>query len=226
MASASDASAEVQALRAQVASQAEELARLQAGRPRGPAGPFVDVSKEELLARAARCELRYEIPRVLDAKPWTISDGAARDLGLSDTEREAMNETFAEVHGDMATQLRRLYVEAGGDAQIAEKLTGQSLMGEIIEKLPKADMHATRTRLAQERAGLAPAPVDLTKQPLAERLLRLIAGSGDELEHKLGERIGAERAHSLRARNDGFEGSSRSSASGCSQPPPAAWAPR
>jgi hypothetical protein len=208
--------AELHELREQVAAQAEELARLKADRERqhGPAGPYVEVSKEELLARAARCELRYEIPRVLEAQPWTISENSARELGLSDTEREAMNETFAEVHASAAAQLRALYVEAGGDAQTAGKLTGQSLMGEIVQKLPRGEMQAARTRLSQERAGLVP-PAAEAERTLVERVLRLMSGLGEQVERRLGERIGTERAHGLRVRKDGWEGSSRSSSSGC-----------
>jgi hypothetical protein len=53
---------------------------------------------------------------------------------------------------------------------------------------------------------------DPSKRSLAEKILRAVSGLGEEVKRRLGERIGAHRAHSLRARKDGCEGSRTSSA--------------
>jgi hypothetical protein len=208
---------ELRTLRERATEQEKEITRLkqERGNIRETASPaFVDASKEQLLARVARCEVRYDVPEVMDAVPRTISDNRKRDLGLTDTERDAMNEAYAETHAQVSAQLRRLYVEIGGDAQIADKMSSGSLIGEVLQRLPEGEQREARGRLARERAGLLPPPGDPGKGSASERIFRLMMNLGDDLERKIGERIGAERAHGLRLRKDGWPGG-RSSHSGC-----------
>ena len=83
-----------------------------------------------------------------------------------------------------------------------------------MSKSPRGVADQARARLAKERAGLLPPPADLAATPVGERTLRLLFNLGNDFERRLGTRIGGERAHSLRARNDGW-GGARSSSSGC-----------
>jgi hypothetical protein len=210
---------EVRGLRARVAAQEQELAQLKrrpGDKAEGPAArQFVDVSRDELLARASRCEIRYDLPPVLGATPEKApADKAKKELGLTDTEVDALNETLAEVHATAAAELRRLYTEMSGDRHTADRLSPKSLMSEIFQVAPSGALEEARARLSRERAGLLPTPPDLSKTPVGERTLRLLMNLGDEFERKLGERIGAERAHGLRLRGDGWPGS-KSSQSGC-----------
>jgi hypothetical protein len=208
------ATEELRLLRQQLADQQAELDRLKVERG-GTAEQhrYVDVGKDELLARAARCEIRYDTPPVLDVVPKTIRKN---DLGgLTDTERDAFNEVITEMHGSVAAQLRGLYTEIGGEAAVAERMSPGSLVNELFQKMGPHEGDAARVRLSRERAGLQAPPADLSSTSPGERLFRLMFTMGDEFERKLGERIGAQRAHALRARRDGWTGGSRSSHSGC-----------
>ncbi len=66
-------------------------------------------------------------------------------------------------------------------------------------------------RLANERAGLAPPPAELSKTSPAERLMRAYVQLGDQTEAALAKRLGPERAAAIRG--DGW--GSRSDWSGC-----------
>jgi hypothetical protein len=125
-----------------------------------------------------------------------------------------MNEAYAEAHAQVKAQLQRIFVEIGGDPQTAEKMSSGSLAGEIVQRLSEGEQREARGRLARERAGVLPPPADSSKGSASERTFRLMMNLGDDLERKLGERIGAERAHGLRLRKDGWPGG-RSSYSGC-----------
>jgi hypothetical protein len=211
------APAEIERLRATVAAQEKQLADLQQDLQRKGGGkPWVDVPHDELVARASRCELRWEQPEIngYEVKPLDEKNGWARTAGLSDTERDAYNEALKELQASVAGQLRPLFVEMTGDAAMAEKLPIGGLMGLMMEKAPDSARIAARTQLSKERAGLAPSPADLAKTPVIERALRVVTGAGDELERRFGERVGADRARSLRRLRDGWPGG-RSSMNGC-----------
>jgi hypothetical protein len=214
---------ELEALRQRVAEQEKELATLRQGPPSrppradNPAERFVDVPPEELLARATRCEVRYEIPDVLDVAPGQVATYLGRSANLTDTEREAINEAVKEMHGTVATDLRRLFVEMGGDPKVAEKLSANSLLNEMRQftrSESRGGSNELRARLAKERAGLTPPPADLSRTAPAERVMRLMMNLGEDLERRVGERIGVDRARALRRLKDGWPGG-RTSSSGC-----------
>jgi hypothetical protein len=209
---------EVEELRAKLASQERELAILRQDEKgkKGGSGPWVDVPHDELVARASRCELRWDQPEIngYEVKPLDDKSGWARAAGLSDTERDAYNESLKELQASAAGQLRQLFVELTGDAQMAEKLPIGGLMGLMMEKAPDAARTEARARLSKEKAGLVSPPADLAKTPVIERALRIATGAGDELERRFGERVGAERARALRRLRDGWPGG-RSSMNGC-----------
>jgi hypothetical protein len=209
---------DIEELRAKVAAQDKELATLRQDQKmkKGGSGPWVDVPHDELVARAGRCELRWDEPEIngYQVKPLDEKNGWARTAGLSDTERDAYNEALKELQASVAGQLRQLFLEMTGDAQMAEKLPIAGLMGLILEKTPDPARTEARSRLSKERAGLLPPPTDPGKTPVIERALRIMTGAGDELEKKLGERVGADRARTLRRVRDGWPGG-RSSMNGC-----------
>jgi hypothetical protein len=142
----------------------------------------------------------------------TLSPKQARELGLSDTEREAVDEVMKETHTAVPVELRKLYLEMGGDPTTANRLSASTLLGEIVQKTPPDQVTQVRVRLSRERAGLlAPAP-NLAAAPV-ERALRLMHGLADDFEHRLGERIGRERAASLKNLRRSW--GNHSSMSGC-----------
>lgn len=211
---------EVEQLRAKIATQEKELAALRQGQEQkgggGRRGPVVDVPHDELLARAARCEVRFEEPEIsgYEVKGLDEKSDWARAAGLSDTERDAYNESLKELQASVTGQLRALFVEVTGDPQMAEKLPVSGLLDQLMQKSSRPVFVEARARLAKEKAGLQPPPPDLARTPAIERALRIMINSGDELEKKLGERVGAERAKALHRVRDGWPGG-RSSMSGC-----------
>ncbi|HXU80046.1 MAG TPA: hypothetical protein VN914_01530 [Polyangia bacterium] len=209
---------EVEELRAKLAAQEKELLALRQDQKakKGSMGPWVDVPQDELMARAGRCELKWEALDIngYEAKTIDEKNGWAKTAGLSDTERDAYNEALKDLQSSVLVRLRPLFVEMTGDAPMAEKLPVGGLIGLMMEKVPDTAKNEARAHLARERAGLQPPPADLARTPVIERALRIMTTVGDELEKKLGERLGSERARALRRVRDGWPGG-RSSMSGC-----------
>jgi hypothetical protein len=193
---------ELAALRARVAEQEKEIARLRTGHPHtgneNDFRRFLDPSPEELQARVGRCELAFVSPNLDRLEPATVSAKQARELGLTDTERDAVDEVMKEIHAEVPVELRKLYQEMSGDSATANRLSASSLLAELQQKSP-AEVHAqARVRISRERAGLLPPPTSPTAGPPLERALRLMAGLADDFERRLGERIGPQRARGLR----------------------------
>jgi hypothetical protein len=107
-------------------------------------------------------------------------------------------------------RLRALYAEATNEPAPA-KLSARDMQHALFERFP-TELHQAQQRLAQERAGQATPPTDPSAAPAVERMLRLIMASADEVERRLGNVVGADRAHEIR-RTDGFGG--RRIQSGC-----------
>jgi hypothetical protein len=193
-------------LRTRIAEQEKELAQLRALAPMAKKfgegrKQVLNPSREELLARAERCELAYDTPSL-----GGVNDKEAQRMGLSDTEREAMNEALKETKDHVAGELRRLYVEMGGDPGMADRLSSQAMETEIFARAPEGARQQARQQLARELAGLAQTPADLSKTPVAERATRLMSTIGNLFEQKLADRLGAQRSRQLRALEDGWRG--------------------
>ena len=204
---------ETEALRTRIAEQDKELAQL---RPQAPVAAkmakgksrILDPSREELLARVERCEVAFDSP------PFKgFDERAAQRLGVSEAEREAMNEAMNEVRDHAVAEMRKLYIEMSGDTALADRLSPGTMESEIFAKAPEGARPRARLQLARERAGLASTPADLSQTPVTERTLRLMMSIGHLFERKLAERIGPDRAHSLRAQQDGWGG--KTVANGC-----------
>jgi hypothetical protein len=175
----------------------------------GAGGPgrernWLDPTKDELLAMAKRCEVRFDSPPVFGVEPPRVDDGLALAMGLTGPERDAVAAAGREMHARFAAEVRQLYVSVTGDAKGAESLAPGTMGREIEDKSPKGSAEAARRRLALERAGLVAPPQGLEGLSPAERYLRLIAALGPELERRLGESIGPARAHELRAAKNGW----------------------
>jgi hypothetical protein len=186
----------------------------------GAAGPndrgYLNPTKEELAELAKECKLRWDEPKI-GINPTTVGPERATEMGLSDDERQAMNRVTAEFNTRLIAELRGLYVELTGDTAGADGLSPGSLIEEIEEKSPHADVQAAYQRLARERAGLQAAPADARGLSPIERLMRLRTGAGDRYEKDLGGALGPELAHRLREDKGGW-GSRHSSSYGCPAP--------
>lgn len=171
-------------------------------KPNGHQVKMLNLSKEELLEMARECELRWDMPNLNPG--GGIPPEATSNLGLTDDEAEAMNRIFDENGRRVLEEVKKLYVEVTGDSKVAETLTAQSLIAELQHKAPVADRQQAFQKLARERAGLQPPPVDWSTASPTERLLRLLTSNGDRVEREIGEQIGPDLARRYRELNDGF----------------------
>jgi len=192
-----------------------------ANRKGGPsASPFFAPSKDELLAMAGECRLKWDSPP-LELEPDQLGPKQAARWGLGDDERSAVNQVMTEFNNTEVAALRALYVEVTGDSAGADSLTPRALGEDIVAKSAPAEVQDVFRRLSAERAGQAspPTAVALAKASPLERLMRRSTGAGDAFEAALARVIGPERAHAARAANDGW-GNRNESSQGCPDPAP------
>lgn len=185
-------------------------ARLQEANGKASKGKVIDLTKQELVELAKRCELRWDHPP-LGSQPPKLDTKAARELGLNETERAAIEKAFADYHTRMNTELRKLYVEVTGDDKVADSLSPWAMMSEIEDKSLKQEIKQVFQRLARERAGLQAPPADTSTGSAVERMFRLLTTAGDQLERTIGEQIGPDLARRYREARGGFGSRSRSS---------------
>jgi hypothetical protein len=164
---------------------------------------FFAPTKDELVAMAKRCELRMDIPS-LEAEPYPPGPELSESIGLTAAERDALLKMHEEFHRWLVTELQKLYAEVTGDETGGASLSAGALGNEITEKSPDAELQALRRRIAEERAGLVAPPADLASTSPLERYTRLMAGLGDEYEHRVASVLGPARARALRADSDGW----------------------
>jgi hypothetical protein len=173
---------------------------------------FFAPSKQALKQMADKCALKYDRPQI-GFEPEKLSPKLADKAGLSPEQRTAVDRVTTDVNNRVVGQLRTLYVEVTGDAAGADSLTPRALEEEILSKSSRQSVQQAHYQLSHERAGLLPAADPHGESP-AERLLRMMTGLGDQYERELAQAIGADRAHALRAQQDGW-GSKFSSSGGC-----------
>lgn len=175
--------------------------------------PWFDPSKEDLIRFAEECRVRYDLPPIMNTEPMQLDARQGAEMGLSEEERAGLNQIIARMHRDYVAQLRELYIEITGDAAGADSLSPEALASELRDKSPPGERSRANQRIAQERAGLAQPPADLSSLSPVERYLRLQAAVGDQIEQEFGKVIGAGRARELRERNGGW--GMRSEWAGC-----------
>lgn len=205
------------AQRQQLAALAARVQQLEAGGPGkrggGPEGNWLDPSPEELAQWAKDCTVKIDFPPVMSPRPMEVPAEVAKQVGLSDAELAAANAVFARNRTDWTARVRTWYVEATGDAAGADSLSAHAMGQELQDKAAPGEPAALQRRLAQERAGLVAPPADPSKASPFERYFRALADLGNQMERELGAAIGADKAHAVRAANDGWP--SRMSMSGC-----------
>jgi hypothetical protein len=205
--------AELDRLRERVRELEQVVARSGGEKPPiGAESNYVDPSKDELLARAKTCGLAWDMPHIdrdddLDAK-------AAARQGLSEEERQIVNDVHKSFNRRSMGELRKLYVEVTGDSKAAELLSAAALQQEIVAKSPDGEAPEVFKRLSHERAGLMPTPAAGAPSSPLERMMRLLTSIGDKYEQELAAQLGPARAHELRTKEHGW-GSRSGSSYGC-----------
>ena len=163
---------------------------------------------------AAECRVRNDIPpQLMSSQPFDFPARRAEQAGISEAERAAINRVMTEMQREFQAQLRALYIEVTGDAARADELSPQSMMSELRDKSPEGEAQRINRLIAQERAGLAQPPADLSQLSALERYMRLQANLGDETEKRVGQVLSAQRARDLRSRDGGW--GARMETAGC-----------
>lgn len=175
-----------------------------------------DLPKEELLAMAEKCEVRWD---------WIVPDSAAsagldkkaEELDLSEAERATMLQVLQTYNQDVSAEIRKLYTELTGDPNVGS-MAMESMLWEAIDKTPKRESQRVYQSIARERAGLQPAPVETASMSAFERFFRLVHGAGDRLEQAMAEELGEETARAYRDLHGGYGSKSRMRNGGCPNP--------
>lgn len=202
--------AAAEAQRAQLAGLEAEVGRLRAaGPPRGDVGapdhPWFDPGPEGLKAWAAECRVRFDTPPMMQPEPIQLDARSGAQLGVSDPEREALNQALAASHRGFAALVHALYLETTGDTTGADSLSLEAMAREIEDKNGREEADAVRKHIAEERAGLVAAPTAAALAAAApvERYLRALAAIGGDVERAFAAIIGPARARALRASDEG-----------------------
>lgn len=154
-------------------------------------------SPSELAAMAGRCEVRFLIPALSEDEPPTVGDTEAAALSLSDRERALLEQTLRALHAEVRSFAERGYAEGASQPGRGSTPTLEEMLSELQSR-PENGYAEGRRKLARELAGLAPPPADAAQEPPGERLIRFWSGLGDEMERRLANGLGAERARQLR----------------------------
>src|SRR5262245_41578819 len=133
---------------------------------------WFDPTPEQLAAFAKNCEVRFDMPPITDSEPFNITAERGAEYGLTDAERDVRNQVIAELHQSWFERIRAIYVDVGGEAGATDGLSAQAMMTEIEDKSPRDERRAIQARIAQERAGLVPAPADWSHASPIERMMR------------------------------------------------------
>ena len=170
---------------------------------------ILDMSQEEKVALAKRCELRWDTPfRGTDAP--AISSADREKIGLTADEADLVNKVLSNQHRALLAQLRKLYIEVTGDPSGVESLSPTSMISEINDKSLRPNIKAVYQRLARERAAIQTPPNGTAGQSPIERLMRLLTTSGDRVEKAIGQKIGPDLARRHRELHGGYGSKSRS----------------
>lgn len=205
-----------QAQREQIAALSTRLKQLEgaavAGGARVKKGPsmgfdegnWVEPTPEELLDLAKECGVKLDLPAIMRGEPMQFSSETAEAVGLTADELAAANRVLVELSDTWRARVRGWYVEATGDVAGADALSAHAMGEELQDKAMPGEPQALQRKISHERAGLLRAPTDLAKLSPYERYFRSFAGLGLETEQLLAAKIGAEKAHKLRAQNGGW----------------------
>lgn len=165
---------------------------------------WMNPTKDELLAMAKECAVKIDVPPLVRGENMTIRPETAESLGLSAEEVAQANQAFLDLKSSWLLRVRGWYIEATGDHQGADQLSAHAMAEEIQDKATPGEPAALQKRISQERAGLVAPPANLSRTSPFDRYFRAHADLGNEAERMLAEKIGAEKAHKIRAENGGW----------------------
>jgi hypothetical protein len=215
------------AQREQIAALTARLKSLEGAMAAGGGGPkrgaelggpgddtgYIDATKEDLLALSKECGLKIDLPAMVRGESQTISPETAESVGLTGEEVAQAKQVFDDLNQAWLARVRGWYVEATGDRAGADQLSAHAMAEELRDKAAAGEPGALQKRISYERAGLLPAPTDLSHASPFERYYRAFVDFGNETERALATKIGAEKAHAVRAENGGW--GMRMSVAGC-----------
>jgi hypothetical protein len=167
---------------------------------------YLEADQKLLDEWAGLCRVRADVPPFdLDGDLDAI-DAAADQLDLLGAERVAFRDAALELIAADVALLREIYVAATGDADGAAALDAEAMAEQVLQTGSLGEDARLRAALSQERAGHATPPTDRDAMTPFEELYRVTVAAGDDLERRLAARLGADRAHELRARFGGWPG--------------------
>src|SRR5262249_5185630 len=173
--------AEVVRLRAQNSALAERnreiQGKLQQSDPKAAKENYYRADPAELRALAERGEMRLHPPPTLDGHS-IYGQNVVSDLGLTPEEEAKIGEIYDRSAKAIRDGLVSLYVEIGGDANVANSLDSFALMRELQSKSTERDA-AVRTAI-RERGGLEQ-PADPNQGSALLRMYRLLNREEDRL---------------------------------------------
>ncbi len=197
--------AELDKLRAQVA----ELEQGKQGRRGGHGGldndtsSFMSPTHDDLLNLAKSCTVQYDAPPI-GAEPFQVSPDMATANGFTPDETARVNQALGDLNNQIVAQVRALYVDVTGNTAAAEDLTAEAMEREIEAKSGQGAVGTALKEISAERAGLVQPPANPAADSPVEQLLRLMQSVGDMAEQAIAGVVGPDRAHAMRAQNDGW----------------------
>jgi hypothetical protein len=152
--------------------------------------PFLQTSPEAL-RQMARCgAIKVDLP-ILSADSYDVAEA----------ERPALAAAIEEFQTTTRARLASLHLGPDGQVRPGQDLTRDLLMLEA--ELDPDESDRVLREIAQERAGLKPAPTSDGGSPI-EIYWRLKSGLGDAFERAVASGLGRERARALRQKDDGW----------------------
>jgi hypothetical protein len=163
---------------------------------------YYDFTPAELEAMARHCDVRVDYPTML-------RDQEAEDLGLEPAEREAWDRALANFAAQELDYYRAILQEVAPDTPGIDELSLAQVRKQLTKVVGRARAEgddALQRHVAEERAGLRPAPDDPAALSAWNRFNRLRFNGGDRFSQFLGNELGEERAHELRSALGGWPG--------------------
>jgi hypothetical protein len=180
--------------------------------------PFLDPDQDTLLEMAKCGTVKIDYPSFLYDFDAPQTDSFASDLGITDPQEKAALQRAAEKqHENVGKTLREIYRELGGDEEFAATASPSTLEAYIKDQIDEEALGNVQRRIAEERAGLREPPAAGAELSIEERFWRMRAELGNEFENQLASGLGPERAHELRAAQDGWPGSTNVHSSRCTE---------
>jgi hypothetical protein len=155
----------------------------------------------ELEAMARHCDVRVDYPTLL-------GEQEAEDLGLEPAEREAWDRAINHFAAQELDYYRAILREVAPDTPGIDQLELGDVRRQLTKVVGRAKVEGddVQRHVAEERAGLRPAPDDPATLSAWNRYNRLRFNAGDRFAQLLGDELGDERAHELRSALEGWPG--------------------